>query len=98
MEIDHLNGEGLCPKVGWVPKGDGQVSLPKRLGLLPQHDAVERCPSRPDARPVDAHGIKRLGVHDVKAAASIHQHLGKPLHADDLVNHKRISAQMWDVL
>ena len=23
MKPDHLEGEGLCPKIGWIPKGDG---------------------------------------------------------------------------
>jgi hypothetical protein len=35
VESDHLKGEDLCPKVGWIPKGDEQVDLPKWFGLLP---------------------------------------------------------------
>jgi hypothetical protein len=49
VESDHLKGEGLHPKVGWIPKGDRQVDLPKWLGLLPRHDAVERRSNQPDA-------------------------------------------------
>ena len=28
MEPNHFEGEGLCPIVGWTPKGDGQIDLP----------------------------------------------------------------------
>ena len=49
---------------------------------------MERCPNQPDARSVDAHGIEHFSIHDVEAAASIHQHLGEPLHADDRVDHE----------
>ena len=47
-------------------------------------------------RLVDAHGIEHFSVHDVEAAASIHQHLGELLHVDDRVNHKRISSRLRD--
>ena len=40
---------------------------------------MERRSGRLDARSVNARGIERFGVHDVEAAASIHQHLGEPL-------------------
>jgi len=77
VEPDHLEGKGLLPIIGWIPKGDEQIDLPERHGLLSRHDVVERRLSRPDARPVDAHSIERLSVHDVEAAVSIHQHLGE---------------------
>ena len=38
-EPDYLEGEGLCPIVGRIPKGDGQIDLPKWHGLLSRHDA-----------------------------------------------------------
>jgi hypothetical protein len=43
-------------------------------------------------RPINAHGIEHLNIHDVEAAASIHQHLGESLHIDDRVNHKWVSS------
>ena len=72
MEPNHLEGEGLYPVVGWVPKGDRQIDLPKWHGLLSRNDAVEGRSGRLDTRSVDAHGVERLGVHDVEAAASVH--------------------------
>ena len=47
---------------------------------------------------VDAHFIKRLGVHDVEAASSIHQYFGEPLWADDRVDHERISPRVRDAI
>ena len=91
MEPDHLTGEGLHPIIGQIPKGDGQIDLPKWHGLLSRHDVVERRSSRSDARSIDAHGVERFSIHDVEAAASIHQHLGEPLCANDQVDYERIS-------
>ena len=96
MEPDHLKGEGLHPIIGWIPKGDGQINLPKWHDLLSRYDVVERRLGRLDAHSVDAHGVERFSIHDVEVAASIHQHLGEPLHADDGVDHERISSQLWD--
>ena len=39
---------------------------------------------------------KRLGIHDVEAAASVHQYFGESLWADDWVDHKQISPRVWD--
>ena len=83
VEPNHLEGKGLYPIIGQIPKGDGQINLPKWHGLLSRPDAMEKHLGWLDARSVDAHGIERFSIHDVEAAASIHQHLGEPLHADD---------------
>ena len=92
VEPNHLEGKGLCPIIGRIPEGDGQVDLPKWDDLLSRYDAMERRPGRLDARSVDAHGIERFSVHDVEAVASIHQHLGELLCADDWVNHEWVSS------
>ena len=94
VEPDHLKGKGLRPIIGRIPEGDGQIDLPKWYGLLSRHDAVERRLGRPDALLVDAHGVERFSVHDVEAAACIHQHLGEPLRADDRVDHERVSSRL----
>ena len=67
MESNHFKGEGLRPIVGRTPKGDGQIDLPERHGLLSRHDAMKGCSDWPDARSVNAHSIERLEVHDVEA-------------------------------
>ena len=98
MEPDHLEGEGLHPIIGRIPKGDGQIDLSKWHDLLSRHDAVERHSGRSNARSVDAHGVEHLGVHDVEAATSIHHYLGEALCADDRVDHERIPPRQWDAI
>ena len=49
-----------------------------------------------NTRSVDAHGVERLGVQDVEAAASIHQYFGETLCVDDRVDHKQISSWLQD--
>jgi hypothetical protein len=48
--------------------------------------------------PVDSHGVKCLGIHDVEAAAFVHQYFGELRVADDGVNNKQISARLRDVI
>ena len=96
VEPDRLEGKGLRPVIGRIPKGDRQINLAKWHGLLSRHDAVERRSGRSDARSVDAHGVERLGVHDVDAAVSIHQYLGEALCTKDRVDHKQISPRLQD--
>ena len=98
MEPNHFKHEGLYPIVGWTPKGDRQINLPKWHDLLSRHVAVERCSSQSDVCSVDAHSIDHFSIHDVEAAASIHQYLGEMLCSNDRVDHKRVSPRLWDVL
>ena len=96
MEPNHLEGEGLSPIIELIPKGNRQINLPEWHRLLPGHDAVERRSGWAEACPVDAHHVERFGVHDVEAAASVHQYFGESLWADDWVDHERISSRVWD--
>ena len=57
---------------------------------------MERRSDWAEVRSVDAHYIERLCVHDVEAAASVHQNFGEVLWADDWVDHKRIPSWVWD--
>ena len=40
----------------------------------------------------DAHGVEGVDVEDVEAAASVHQHLGEALLADDGVDDERVAS------
>ena len=71
-EPNHLEGEGFSLVIELIPKGNGQIDLPEWHGLLPVLDAMERHLGWVEARPVDAHLIECLGVHDVEVAASIY--------------------------
>ena len=57
---------------------------------------MKRCSGWAEVCLVDAHLVERLGVHDVEAAASIHQYFGESLWADDRVDDKRIPPLVWD--
>ena len=57
---------------------------------------MKRCSGWVEVRPIDAHLVERLGVHDVEATASVHQYFGESLWADDRVDHKRISPRVRD--
>src|SRR6185312_12165353 len=46
----------------------------------------------------DPHELQGVGVYDVEAAASVHEHLGEAGVADDGVDNERISSRMWDVV
>ena len=46
----------------------------------------------------DPHELQGVGVHDVEAAASIHEHLGEAVVADDGVDYERIPPRMQDVV
>ena len=52
---------------------------------------------RSELRSGDAHGIEGVDVEDVEAAASIHQHLGEVLLADNGVNDERVATWSGDV-
>ena len=94
----NVEGKGLSPVIGPIPESDGQIDLPQWHGLPTRHDAMERRSDGTEVRSVDAHLVERLGVHDVEAAASIHQYFGELLRANDRVDHERISPRMWDAL
>ena len=57
---------------------------------------MERCSNRAEVRPVDAHLVERLGVHDVEAAASVHQYFCESLRANDRVDYKWIPPWVQD--
>jgi hypothetical protein len=59
---------------------------------------VEGHPGWSDTRPVDAHGVEHLDVHDVEAATPIHQHLAEALLDNDQVNDKWILTRMWNTV
>ena len=44
------------------------------------------------------HELQGVGVHDVEAAASVHEHLGEASVADDGVDNERVTSRMRDVV
>ena len=50
-----------------------------------------------ELRPGDAQGVEGVNIQNVEAAASIHQHLGEALLADDGVDNEQVVTQSGDV-
>ena len=59
---------------------------------------MKRCSDGMEVRSVDAHLIERFGVHDVEAAASVHQYLSEPGVADDRIDDERVLSEVWDIV
>ena len=57
---------------------------------------MERCSDGTEVHSIDAHLVEHFGVHDVEAAASVHQYLCEPFWADDRVDDKRVPSWVWD--
>ena len=49
-----------------------------------------------EVRLVDAHHVECLGIHDVEAAAYVHQYFGESLWPNDRVDDKRIPPRVRD--
>ena len=95
-EPHYVEGEGLSPVIGPIPESDGQIDLPQWHSLPTEHDAMERRSDGAEVRSIDAHLVERFGVHDVEAAASVHQYFREPLWADDRIDYKRVPSWVWD--
>ena len=46
----------------------------------------------------DPHELLGVGMHDVEAAASVHEHFGEAGVADDGVDNERVPSRVWDVV
>ena len=57
---------------------------------------MKRCSGWVEVHPVDTHLVERLCVHDVEAAAFVHQNFGEALWADDRVDDKQIPSWKRD--
>ena len=58
---------------------------------------MEGRPRQAEFQPGYAHGVEGVGVEDVEAAASIHQHLGEALLADDGIDDEWVTSWSRDV-
>ena len=63
---------------------------------MPRHHSVEWSGVVPQPRPADPHEGQSLGVEDVEAAASIHQHLSETGLGDDGVDDQRVAPGIGD--
>ena len=96
-KVHHFEGEDLQAEVGSVTEHDGRVDLPERVCLRPWDHTVEGRAHWAELRPGDAYGIEGVDIENIEAAASVHQHLGEALLADDGVDDERVVTWSGDV-
>jgi hypothetical protein len=77
MKSDHFESESLLSEVGGSAKTDRQVDPPDGFNSLSWHDSMEAPDAGLEARPCDPQEVEGLGIDDVEAAATIHEHLGE---------------------
>ena len=87
----HVKGEDFSPVIRPIPKSDGQIDLPEWYGLFATYDAMEGRSDGAEVRPVDTHLVECFGVHDVEAAAPIHQYFCELFWTNDWVDHEQVS-------
>ena len=57
---------------------------------------MERRSDGTEVHSADAHLIECLGIHDVEAAASVHQYFRELLWTDDRIDNKWVPSWVWD--
>ena len=77
---------------------DRQIDLAEGLDSLPRRNAMEWRLAGAKLVQSDPHELQGVGVHDVEAAASVHEHLVEAGVADDGIDNVRIPSRMGDVV
>ena len=75
----------------------GRSICPSRYACAPGITPWKGEPAGRSSDRGDAHGVEGVDVEDVEATASVHQHLGKALLADDGVDDERVASWSRDV-
>ena len=97
-EVNDLEVENLISKVGRVPEHDGEPDASERSSLDSGDDPKEGGPTRVKVLPRDPHEVKGVGIENVEAAPTIHQHHCEAHPFDDGANDEREMAQARDML
>src|SRR6185312_10270031 len=71
----HLEGEYLLAEVGCRAEADRQIDLAEGLDSLPRRNTMEWRLAGAKLVQSNPHELQGVGVHDVEAAVSIHEHL-----------------------
>jgi hypothetical protein len=98
MESDHLESESFLSKVGGSDKIDRQVDPADGFCSLSWHDSMEAPDARLEARPRNPQEVKGLGIDDIEAAATIHEHLGEACVGDNGIDNKRLDPRIGDIV
>ena len=94
----HLKGEYFLAEVDYRSEADRQIDLAEGLDSLPRRNAMKWRLAGVKLVQSNPHELQGVGIHDVEAAASVHEHLGEAGVADDGVDNKRVPSRVWDVV
>ena len=86
----HLKGEYLLAEVGCSAEPYRQIDLAEGLDSLPRRNAMEWRLAGAKLVQSDPHELQGMGIHDIEAAASVHEHLEEASVADDGIDNKRV--------
>jgi hypothetical protein len=85
-EVDYLKHEHLGEVATHVPDGDRQGDLPKGNGLLARDHSIEWVWAALELVPGESQPLKGVEVHEIEAAAPIHEGLSEPSCPDQRVD------------
>ena len=94
----HLEGKHLLAEVGCRAEADGLVDLAEGLDSFPWRNTMERQLAGAELVQANPHELQGVCVHDVEAAASVHEHLGEMGVADDGIHNEWILSRVRDVV
>ena len=81
-EPHHLKGEYFLAEVSCRTEADRQIDLTEGLDALPRRNAMKWRLAGAKFVQSNPHELQGVGIHDVEAAASVHEHLGEAGVAD----------------
>jgi hypothetical protein len=97
LERDHLEGYWLFTVIIFIAEGNLEGNGPKGLSLAARNHSIESDSTMAELGLGEAYLRQGFHVHDIQAAAAIHQTLGELIALDQGVNHHGI-VSIWDVL
>jgi hypothetical protein len=97
-EIDHLKCECFGTVVAHVSKGDRQGDPHKGDGLLTQDHSVEWVWAALELISGKSQSVEGVEVHEVEAAAPIHEGFGEPGHPDQQIDYEEKPSRHGDTV
>jgi hypothetical protein len=98
VEPNHLESEGLLPEVRGDAKADGQVDPPDGFCSSPWYNFMEAPDVGSELRPLNPQEVEGLGVDNVEAATTVHEHLSEARVGDDGINDEQVDSRIGDVV
>jgi hypothetical protein len=98
IEPNYLESEGILPKVGGGAKADMHVDPPDGLCSFPRHNSMKAPDAGSVLRPPDSRKVEGLGIDNVEAATTVHEHFSEACVGNDGIDDERIDSRVRDVV